>query len=308
MLYKEPFANPAFGLLFSLAETVLRPFQWCFSEFVSSFMPVTPDKQHPWRCFRRQIISPVYLVILVLLLIPTTCAFIVQCLLHLIRKPYCLSVASDATSQRSLENNNKGENFNNSQSTTSEYRLAIATANVCLLPEFLSRFNNISQTSARANGIGENIITDQWFCKNTTPKQNTQQNGDVHSSSLQNGFVKISKIPMVSKETALSGEVVTHFPHLDFLCIQEAWVRDYSRTLIKQLHKEFPWILYDVGISSLSTNYFVFNSGLLFASRYPILDVDFKCFPDSYSQCIVNSKGLLMVKVRNQNVLHVRLY
>lgn len=60
----------------------------------------------------------------------------------------------------------------------------------------------------------------------------------------------------------------------------------------------FPYIIHDAGITSMKSNYFLFNSGLLFASRHPVLKVDFKCFSTSVAQCRFTSKGLLMVKVR----------
>ena len=62
----------------------------------------------------------------------------------------------------------------------------------------------------------------------------------------------------------------------------------------------FPYILHDVGVTSLSSNYFLFNSGLMFASRHPVLNADFKFYKHSVSQCRFTSKGLLMVKVRER--------
>lgn len=139
--------------------------------------------------------------------------------------------------------------------------------NICLLPEFLSRFNNLSHTSQRAERVGQRIIADQVQSQ-IKPKA---------PSSREN--------------------ILTNFPEMDFICIQEAWHRDYSRTLVNELHKRYPWIIYDVGNSNLYNNYFIFNSGLMFVSKYEILDACFKTYSHSCKQCLFSGKGLLMVKV-----------
>lgn len=139
--------------------------------------------------------------------------------------------------------------------------------NICLLPEFLSRFNNLSHTSWRAQNIGWRIIADQ-----------------------DQSIIK-PKAPS-SRE-----HILTNFPGMDFICIQEAWHRDYSRSLVNELHKIYPWIIYDVGNSNLYNNYFLFNSGLMFVSKYEILDACFKTYSHSCKQCLFSGKGLLMVKV-----------
>nr|KAG5707904.1 hypothetical protein BaRGS_031635 [Batillaria attramentaria] len=86
------------------------------------------------------------------------------------------------------------------------------------------------------------------------------------------------------------GGLDTHFPRLDFLCMQEVFDGNYNKVLRKELHKVFPYILHDIGVTSLSSNYFLLNSGLLFASRFPVLQADFKFFPHSVSQCIFSSE------------------
>ncbi|KAK3085878.1 hypothetical protein FSP39_009968, partial [Pinctada imbricata] len=101
--------------------------------------------------------------------------------------------------------------------------------------------------------------------------------------------------------------IMTHFPKLDFLCFQEIWDRDVTEILVNELKKVFPWILYDVGITNFTGNFFMLNSGLLFACRYPILAADFKKFTHSWTQCKFASKGLLMVKVRRRKILDKQL-
>ncbi|KAJ8302707.1 hypothetical protein KUTeg_019103, partial [Tegillarca granosa] len=102
----------------------------------------------------------------------------------------------------------------------------------------------------------------------------------------------------VMQDKEKKSRVVTHFPTVDFLCLQETWDRDYSKVLIAELHKIYPWILYDVGVTSVKSNYYMLNSGLMIASRYPILDADFKYYEHSCKLCVYSGKGLLMMKVK----------
>lgn len=59
----------------------------------------------------------------------------------------------------------------------------------------------------------------------------------------------------------------------------------------------FPYIVHDVGVWSTKGNYFLINSGLMVASRHPVLEVEFRVYPRRVSQCVFISKGLLMVKL-----------
>ncbi|XP_066289364.1 sphingomyelin phosphodiesterase 3-like isoform X1 [Branchiostoma lanceolatum] len=93
-------------------------------------------------------------------------------------------------------------------------------------------------------------------------------------------------------------DVAVVFPYqLDFLCLQEVFDKRAGDRLARQLHRWFGYVVRDVGNHSLARNCFVLNSGLLFASRYPILDVAFKHFPEKAKEEYLACKGLLMAKV-----------
>ncbi|KAL5016615.1 hypothetical protein ScPMuIL_006204 [Solemya velum] len=157
--------------------------------------------------------------------------------------------------------------------------------NVCLLPEVLSRINNLSDASRRASAIGARVVIDQFHYENMT------------SAHQETNEKSVSKTKAPGYNPAFIQGIVTHFPKLDFICLQETWSRALTRPLIKELHKVFPWILHSVGATSYNSNRFLLNSGLMFASRYRILDADFRWFKHSCNQCVYSSKGLLMVKV-----------
>lgn len=259
MLHKTPFPHRYQQWAFDLSEFILRPVLLSLSEIVSIFIPTTLERNQIVKHYLQNLpLLPLYLSILICLLVPAIVAFFLRCLLHLYRNAYILSVRLK-----------DGQTYDASTRHQKCHRYNISTMNICLLPEFLSRFNNLSHTSQRAERVGQRIIADQVQSQ-IKPKA---------PSSREN--------------------ILTNFPEMDFICIQEAWHRDYSRTLVNELHKIYPWIIYDVGNSNLYNNYFIFNSGLMFVSKYEILDACFKTYSHSCKQCLFSGKGLLMVKVFN---------
>ncbi|KAK7114861.1 hypothetical protein V1264_000848 [Littorina saxatilis] len=205
-------------------------------------------------------------------------------LLSLMKKPFQYSVVKKAHTQSEEEFMIKSL----SDYRLGEHQFGIASGNICLLPEFLARYNNLSHSGQRARSIGERIVIDQFFY------------GGVPKSILglpANG-VKKNDVRSSRKEIQrFVGGLAAHFPRLDFLCLQEVFDWNYNKVLREELHKVFPYILHDVGVMSLSSNYFMINSGLMFASRHPVLNADFKFYKHSISQCVFTSKGLLTVKV-----------
>uniref|UniRef100_A0A8C6XPU6 Sphingomyelin phosphodiesterase 3 n=1 Tax=Naja naja TaxID=35670 RepID=A0A8C6XPU6_NAJNA len=96
-------------------------------------------------------------------------------------------------------------------------------------------------------------------------------------------------------------EISAFFPaNLDFLCLQEVFDKRAAEKLKNQLHRYFEYILYDVGVYSCHgccTFKFV-NSGLLFASRYPVMDAAYHCYPNGKGTDALSSKGALFLKVQ----------
>lgn len=96
-------------------------------------------------------------------------------------------------------------------------------------------------------------------------------------------------------------EISAFFPaNLDFLCLQEVFDKRAAEKLKEQLHHYFEYILYDVGVYSCHgccTFKFV-NSGLLFASRYPVMEAAYHCYPNGKGTDALASKGALFLKVR----------
>ncbi|XP_075393669.1 sphingomyelin phosphodiesterase 3 [Tenrec ecaudatus] len=102
-------------------------------------------------------------------------------------------------------------------------------------------------------------------------------------------------------DEAFDHEISAFFPaNLDFLCLQEVFDKRAATKLKDQLHGYFEYILYDVGVYGCRgcCSFKVLNSGLFFASRYPILDVAYHCYPNGRFEDSLASKGALFLKVQ----------
>lgn len=275
--------------LFNAAEFIIRPYMWCLTGAVGPFLPTTVERRYPYKlAVRRVLFAPLYTVAAVLFLPVILFAFFIKNMLHQFRRPFCLSVKKARVISP----------------MKSEY--SVATANLCLMPEILSKFNNLDNTSKRAIKIGERIIIDQTFYTgmmasllsssehtvNGVINQN-EENQEPGSSVNQHHGEKQT----LDKPLDMKVDVIAHFPQTDFLCLQETFDRDFSKLLVAELHKVYPWIVYDVGYHSPRLNYCGLNSGLMLASRYEILDVRFNPFTKRCGFCTIVGKGLLMVKV-----------
>lgn len=98
-------------------------------------------------------------------------------------------------------------------------------------------------------------------------------------------------------------EISAFFPaNLDFLALQEVFDHGSTTRLLRQLHRYFPYVLSDVGRygwKGCCSRFKFLNSGLMLASRYPILDARFECYPNGRGEDALAAKGALFAKVSN---------
>ncbi|XP_045194176.2 sphingomyelin phosphodiesterase 3-like [Mercenaria mercenaria] len=284
------FPSPVLQFLFNVIEFIIRPFIFVLTGAAGPFVPTTPERDRPkYLAVQKIVFVPVYTVGVVLLFLPMLIAFLLRNILHQFRRPFCLSVRKDMAVAQP-------------KSTYS-----VVTGNLCLMPEIFSKYNNLDKTAQRAVKIGERVVIDQMyytemmetFLKN---HEHTTRNGCINT--LGHGRIQtrsMDKSRDLNRSQNIDSEVkvdvIAHFPQLDFLCLQETFDRDYSKLLVAELHKVYPWIVFDVGYNSPRLNYCGLNSGLMFASRYEILDIRFKPFSSRCGFCTIVGKGLLMVKV-----------
>ncbi|KAK2918263.1 hypothetical protein Q8A73_005009 [Channa argus] len=97
-------------------------------------------------------------------------------------------------------------------------------------------------------------------------------------------------------------EISAFFPaNLDFLALQEVFDHGSTTRLRRQLHRYFPYVLSDVGRygwKGCCSRFKFLNSGLMLASRYPILDARYECYPNGRGEDALAAKGALFAKVR----------
>ncbi|CAL1595231.1 unnamed protein product [Knipowitschia caucasica] len=96
-------------------------------------------------------------------------------------------------------------------------------------------------------------------------------------------------------------DITAFFPaNLDFLALQEVFDHGSTTRLRRQLHRYFPFILSDVGQygwKSCCSRFKFLNSGLMLASKYPILDARYECYPNGRGEDALAAKGALFAKV-----------
>ncbi|XP_044049783.1 sphingomyelin phosphodiesterase 3 [Siniperca chuatsi] len=96
-------------------------------------------------------------------------------------------------------------------------------------------------------------------------------------------------------------EISAFFPaNLDFLALQEVFDHGATTRLRRQLHRYFPYVLSDVGRygwKGCCSRFKFLNSGLMLASRYPILDARYECYPNGKGEDALAAKGALFAKV-----------
>ena len=98
----------------------------------------------------------------------------------------------------------------------------------------------------------------------------------------------------ISKKDSIKYE----FPNMDFICFQEVFDRVHALALIFLLRQQYSHFVFDISDYRLNSNYFLLNSGLMIASRFPILTVRFRPFSwknTTWQKCI--SYGVVICKV-----------
>ncbi|XP_041039125.1 sphingomyelin phosphodiesterase 5 isoform X2 [Carcharodon carcharias] len=96
-------------------------------------------------------------------------------------------------------------------------------------------------------------------------------------------------------------EISPLFPaDVAFVCLLEVFEKRAAAKLKELLQPAFGHILYDVGVYGFHgcCEFKFLNSGIFFASRYPILDAKFYCFSRTRGEDALAAKGLLCVKVQ----------
>jgi len=160
--------------------------------------------------------------------------------------------------------------FDPSSDEVNKSQYTFATMNVVLGQEIHGKFNNCSFVYERLKRIASQIL-----------KQN--------HNSLSNFSDE--------KDITKSDTIISQFPQLDFICFQEVTDRFFALALISMLRKRYSHFVYDIGVNKFGVNMFLANSGLMIASRYPILSVKFNPFSKKKGWQHAVSFGVVICKV-----------
>lgn len=132
------------------------------------------------------------------------------------------------------------------------------------------------------------------------------RDGGVYSNNTLSHVPRTSIFKRAARKRRHGDETFDHeisafFPaNLDFLALQEVFDHGATTRLRRQLHRYFPYILSDVGQygwKSCCSRFKFLNSGLMLASRYPILDARYECYPNGRGEDALAAKGALFAKV-----------
>jgi hypothetical protein len=210
--------------------------------------------------------------------------------------PYRLSI-------KNVKNLCKYHN-NDQNQKKDEFNLEITSANICLLPETLSRLNNFHSLEKRLKTIG-NLLAKTGrndFCNNQVNGLDINVPSELSLSNIERELSSpSSKIQKNEIKNDFDLNIIDDYEHsvdADFICLQEVWTVDTAIKLKDLLHFSYPYIVYDVGEDRFRKNgYIGFDSGLLIASKYPIVNVSYKPFTNFFNHARFTSVGFLIIKV-----------
>lgn len=265
-LRPSPFPHPALHALHTLARALLFPSYWLLDQLLLYLAPY-PQPRPCSRSVLRAIASSIVVLLLLASLPLTLPSLLLWLLLQAWRRPFCYQPPPHCWTPPApwRPGDEPARCF------------GFLSANVCLLPNGPACFNNLQHSQQRATAVGTVLLAHlQGSCYGAT--------GCSPQALGTLGGALTSKVPA----------------GLDFVCLQEVFDLRASRRLVRSLAPHLGPVLYDVGTFGLQSGPYLklLSSGLLLASRYPLLRAAFRAFPDARQEDALASKGLLSAQVR----------
>uniref|UniRef100_A0A668RL13 sphingomyelin phosphodiesterase n=1 Tax=Oreochromis aureus TaxID=47969 RepID=A0A668RL13_OREAU len=355
VLHITPYSSACLHFLDGLSWSLVFPCYWFLDRLLASCVATSLEKrqrsQDPCSFLTLCVLisAPLYLLLLLASLPFALLGFIIWAPLQAIRQPYLYTYCRLVLTCISFRKRNLGRiTF-----------FCFCSANVCLLPDSLARFNNLSDTHRRAREVGKRIrngasrpqikiyidsptntsirygqINPNFLVRLSaeaeTGNHRPGEHGGADTGSMtasreslaryhgSDGGIGISSnntlshVPRTSifkrpgrkrrhGDETFDHEISAFFPaNLDFLALQEVFDHGSTTRLRRQLHRYFPYILSDVGRygwKGCCSRFKFLNSGLMLASRYPILDARYECYPNGRGEDALAAKGALFAKV-----------
>ncbi|XP_007516131.3 sphingomyelin phosphodiesterase 5 [Erinaceus europaeus] len=265
-LRPSPFPHPALHALHTLARALLFPSYWLLDQLLLYLAPY-PQPRPCSRSVLRAIASSIVVLLLLASLPLALPSLLLWLLLQAWRRPFCYQPPPHCWTPPApwRPRDEPARCF------------GFLSANVCLLPNGPARFNNLQHSQQRATAVGTVLLAHlQGSCYGAT--------GCSPQALGTLGGALTSKVPA----------------GLDFVCLQEVFDLRASRRLVRSLAPHLGPVLYDVGTFGLQSGPYLklLSSGLLLASRYPLLRAAFRAFPDARQEDALASKGLLSAQAQ----------
>lgn len=265
-LRPSPFPHPALHALHGLARALLFPAYWALDQLLGCWAPIArPSCLQGLSAAAR---AGAALLLLVVVGLPLALPGLLLWLpLQAWRRPFCYQPPPQCWAPPEPW-----------RPTAEPARcFGFLSANLCLLPDGLAHFSNLQHTQRRAEAVGAVLLAGL----------RSSRYGAVGCSPPGPG--------------AHCGVLIATMPvGLDFVCLQEVFDLRAERRLVSLLAPNLGPVLYDVGTFGLQPgpHLKLLGSGLLLASRYPLLRAAFRSFPHARREDALASKGLLSAQAQ----------
>uniref|UniRef100_A0A452FLP2 sphingomyelin phosphodiesterase n=1 Tax=Capra hircus TaxID=9925 RepID=A0A452FLP2_CAPHI len=264
-LRPSPFPHPVLHALHRLTRALLFPAYWALDQLLGCWAPAESRSEQSWL---RTAAGAAGALLLLLAALPLTLpALLLWLLLQAWRRPFCYQPPPRCWAPPAPW----------CPRTEPARSFGFFSANLCLLPDGLARFNNLPHTQRRAAAVGAVLLAGL----RSSPYGATGCGSPVQAMPCG----------------VLTGAMPAS---LDFVCLQEAFDLRAERRLVSLLASNLGPVLYDVGTFGLQHGLHLklLGSGLLLASRYPLLRAAFQSFPHARGEDALASKGLLSAQAQ----------
>ncbi|KAM6410233.1 LOW QUALITY PROTEIN: sphingomyelin phosphodiesterase 5-like [Pluvialis apricaria] len=298
LLRSPPFPNRALAALDSLAWGLLAPSFWAINRLLDLQQTTAERRRQRQRwcgwccgCAGRAMAGPVYATLLLLSLPLAALGLLLWLPVQATRHPFVYQYTASTA---------PAEPWDLRQRRT----FTFLSANVCLLPSGLAKFSNLGQTPQRAAYIARHLAPASPEPSGARAGLVEPQHGKANSYG---GTLCTPQRPPGSVMVEVSPEAAEPVPAVlserfpadaDFICLQEVFDAGAAACLRRRLAGTFPHILSAVGGRGLRGGGLkLLDSGLLLASRYPLLAARYHGFPNGAREDAMAAKGLLAAQV-----------
>lgn len=267
-LRPSPFPHPGLHALHRLARALLFPAYWALDQLLGRCAPA--PRPSGLRRLRAAAGAGAALLLLLLLGLPLALPGLpLWLLLQTRRRPFCYQPPPQCWAPPAPWR----------PPAEPARCFSFLSANLCLLPDGLARFSNLKHSQRRAEAAGAALLA------GLRPSRYGATGGSPPGPGAPCGV--------------LTAEVPAG---LEFVCLQEVFDLRSARRLVSRLAPGLGPVLYDVGSCGLQPgpHLKLLGSGLLLASRYPLLRAAFRPFPHARREDALASKGLLSAQVPAQ--------